>query len=128
MSTVKLEIQLSSQQLLQTVEQLDDTELEQFLSQVIILHTQRKSAQLLTGDVEVSLNHHYDPNCHSLNYYIPLITKTEKQMTEEEYRELLRLSEQIDQLQAHRFEYLADLANLHGISLTELMMSLGFQA
>lgn len=127
MSTIKLEVQLSSQELLQTVKQLNDTELEQFLSQVIILNTQRKSAKLLTGDVEKPLKNNPDSNWESLNYYNQLITKTDRKMTEEEYRELLRLSEQIDQLQAHRFEYLADLAHLHGVSLTELMFSLGFQ-
>ncbi|MEO3706635.1 hypothetical protein [Trichormus azollae] len=35
--------------------------------------------------------------------------------------------QQIDQLQADYLEYLADLANLHGVSLMALMQNLGFQ-
>lgn len=127
MSTVKLEIQLSSQELLKAVEQLNKSEFEEFVSKIIILHTQKKSAQLLKNEAEEFLHKNHNTDCDNHNYYNRLITKTEEKMTDEEYRELLRLSEQIDKLQAHRFEYLADLAHLHGVSLTELMKSLGFQ-
>jgi hypothetical protein len=69
-------------------------------------------------------NHHYiSGDNHS--YYNKLIARAEDNLTIEEYRELLRLSEQIDKLQAYRLEYLADLANLHGVSLMELMTILG---
>jgi hypothetical protein len=127
MSTVKLEIQLSLQELLKAVEQLIEPELEDFISQVIILHTQRKSAKLVEKEVQLFLKNNHDHGFESHSYYNQFIAKTETNMTDEEYRELLRLSEQIDKLQAHRFEYLADLANLHGVSLIDLMRSIGFQ-
>ncbi|MGM3304458.1 STAS/SEC14 domain-containing protein [Anabaena sp. WFMT] len=128
MSTVKIEIQLSSEVLLQAVQQLNQPELDQFVSQVMILHTQRKSASLLKEEVELFLKINNDLSCDNHNYHNKLITKTEEErLTNEEYGELLYLSEQIDKLQAHRLEYLAELARLHGISLTELMRNLGFQ-
>ncbi|NET01281.1 MAG: STAS/SEC14 domain-containing protein [Sphaerospermopsis sp. SIO1G2] len=120
MSTVKLELQLSSQELLMAVEQLNGPELEEFVSQIIILHTQKKSDLLLKQEQEKLLDIH--------NYYNRPNAKIAQTMTENEYKELLRLSEQIDKLQAHRFEYLTEIADLHGVSLTELMNSLGFQA
>ncbi|MBD2294850.1 STAS/SEC14 domain-containing protein [Anabaena sphaerica FACHB-251] len=128
MSTVKLELQLSSEELLKAVEQLNQPDLEKFVSQVIILHTQRKSAKLLKDEAESLLKNNQDVSCDAHSYYNQLLAKAdEENLTYQEYRELLRLSEQIDKLQAHRFEYLADLANLHGVSLMELMKSLGFQ-
>lgn len=128
MSTVKIELQLSSQELLRAVEQLNEPEFGEFVSQIMILHTQRKSARLLKNEAEEILHNNRNADCDSQNYYNRFITKTEENMTNEEYKELLRLSEQIDKLQAHRFEYLADLAHLHGVSLIELMKSLGFPA
>ncbi|MEA5554687.1 STAS/SEC14 domain-containing protein [Anabaena cylindrica UHCC 0172] len=128
MSTVKIEIQLSSEVLLQAVQQLNQLDLEQFISQVMILHTQRKSASLLKEEVELFLTINDDISSETHDYYHKLITTVEEErLTNEEYKELLYLSEQIDKLQAHRLEYLADLARLHGISLTELVQNLGFQ-
>lgn len=128
MSTVKLEVQLGSEELLKAVEQLHQQDLEKFVSQVIILHTQRKSAKLLKYESELFLKINQDISCDLNSYHNALGSRTdEENLTNEEYRELLFLSEQIDKLQAHRLEYLADLAHLHGISLTELMKNLGFQ-
>ena len=111
--------------MLKAVEQLNETELETFISQIIILHTQKKSGTLIHEEVELYHDHLENDNKNTY-YYSQLITKTQERMTFDEYKELLRLSEEIDKLQAHRFEYIAYLANLHGISLTELMTSLGF--
>ncbi|WP_413174402.1 STAS/SEC14 domain-containing protein [Anabaena azotica] len=128
MSLVKLEVQLSSEELLKVVDQLHQPELEKFVSQIIILHTQKKSANLLKDEVGFLLDNQHSMSSNTQNYYNQFLSKsTEENLTHEEYRELLRLSEQIDQLQAHRLEYLADLANLHGVSLMALMQNLGFQ-
>ena len=127
MSTVKLEINLSLQELLEAVKELSESDLEQFLSQLIILHTQRKSSKLLTGNhVDISLKNNQRTNHQNFNYYSQLANETTEKLAETEYKELLRLSEQIDQFQAHRFEYLVYLAHLHGTSLIDLMRSLGF--
>ncbi|WP_236556935.1 hypothetical protein [Calothrix sp. PCC 7507] len=48
-------------------------------------------------------------------------------LTNEEHQELLHLNEQIEQLQAQRIEYLAELARMRRISLTALMENLGIQ-
>jgi hypothetical protein len=46
MSTVKVEVQLSSDELLKAVEQLNQTDLERFVSQVIAIQAQRKALNL----------------------------------------------------------------------------------
>ncbi|MBD2690562.1 STAS/SEC14 domain-containing protein [Anabaena catenula] len=127
MSTVKLEVQLSLQHLVKAVEQLKQPDLEKFVSQIIILHAHKKADNLLKNEGELLLQTHQDIPSTFLNYHNKLIAKREEErLTDEEYRELLHLSEQIDKLQAHRLEYLANLALLHGITLTELVQNLGF--
>ncbi|MEH2191805.1 MAG: hypothetical protein V7K98_03945 [Nostoc sp.] len=57
--------------------------------------------------------------------YNELIAKREPEnLTNNEHKELLYLTEQIEQLQTQRIEYLADLARLRGISLTALMKTI----
>jgi len=46
MSTVKVEVQLSSEELLKAVEQLSQADLERFVSQVIAPQAQRKASRL----------------------------------------------------------------------------------
>ena len=61
-------------------------------------------------------------------HYNELLAKREAEnLTNNEYRELLNLTEQIEKLQAQRIEYLAELARLRGISLIVLMETLGIQ-
>ncbi|WP_016952755.1 hypothetical protein [Anabaena sp. PCC 7108] len=128
MSKVKLEVQLSSQELLKAVEQLKQQDLEKLVSQIIILQAHKKADTLLKNEAELFIHNNQDIPPTFLNYHNKLIAKKEEEkLTDEEYKELLYLSEQIDKLQAHRLEYLANLALLHGISLTKLMQNLGFQ-
>ena len=99
MSTDQVEVQLLSSELLKAVEQLNQSDLEEFVSQVIALQTQRKAASFSQAET----------------------------LTSDEHKNLLRLTEQIEKLQAQRIEYLAYLAQIRGISLTALMENLGIK-
>ncbi|WP_236556934.1 hypothetical protein [Calothrix sp. PCC 7507] len=55
MSTVKVEVQLSSEELLKAVEQLSQGDLERFVSQVIALQAQRKASSLPQVEAELLL-------------------------------------------------------------------------
>ncbi|MBC6431763.1 STAS/SEC14 domain-containing protein [Nostoc sp. HG1] len=128
MSIVKLEVQLSSDELLKAVEQLNQAELERFVSQIIILQAQRKASSLPQKEAELLLKINQGIPHDTQRHYNELITKREAEnLTTNEHRELLYLTEQIEQLQTQRIEYLADLARLRGISLTALMENLGIQ-
>lgn len=128
MSIVKLEVQLSSDELLKAVEQLNQAELERFVSQIIILQAQRKASSLPQKEAELLLKINQGIPPDTQRHYNELITKREAEnLTTNEDRELLYLTEQIEQLQTQRIEYLADLARLRGISLTALMENLGIQ-
>jgi len=61
-------------------------------------------------------------------YYDELIAKRQDEMlTPEEYKDLLRLTEQVEKLEAQRIKNLVNLAHLRKVSLTELMEYLGIQ-
>ncbi|MEH2363369.1 STAS/SEC14 domain-containing protein [Nostoc sp.] len=128
MSIVKVEVQLSSEELLKAVEQLNQPDLERFVSQVIALQAQRKAFILPQGEAELLFKINQGIPSDTQKHYNELIAKREAEnITNNEYRELLHLSEQIDKLQAQRIEYLAELARLRGISLIVLMEHLGIQ-
>jgi hypothetical protein len=128
MSTVKVEIQLSSQELLKAVEQLSLTDLEQFVSQVLLLQAQRKANSLPQAEAELLQTINQGIPSDTQKNYDELIAKRQAEtLTPEEHSELLRLTEQIEKLQAQRLESLAELARLRKTSLTALMENLGIQ-
>ncbi|QSJ17416.1 STAS/SEC14 domain-containing protein [Nostoc sp. UHCC 0702] len=128
MSTVKLEVHLSSEELLKAVEQLSQPNFEQFVSQVIALQAQRKASNLPQAEAELLLKINQGIPSDTQKYYEELIGKKEAEtLTSEEHIELLNLTQQIEKLQAKRIEYLSELARLRVISLTALMENLGSQ-
>jgi len=60
-------------------------------------------------------------------YHQLTLKRDAENLTNDEYKELLKLTEQIEKLQAQRVESLVDLARLRGITLTALMENLGIQ-
>ena len=128
MSTVKLEVHLSSEELLKAVEQLSLQDLERFVSQVIVLQAQRKASSLPQPEAELLLKINQGIPSDTQKHYEELIAKRESEtLTTVEHTELLHLTDHIEKLQAQRIEYLAELARLRGIALTALMANLGIQ-
>ncbi len=128
MSTVKVEVQLSSEELLKAVEQLNQPDLERFVSQILLLQAQRKASSLTQTEAELLLKINQSIPSTTQKYYNELIAKREAEnLTKNDYRELLNLTEQIEKLQVQRIEYLVELAHLRGISLIALTENLGIQ-
>ncbi|GAA6622354.1 STAS/SEC14 domain-containing protein [Scytonema sp. NUACC26] len=128
MSTVKVEVQLFSGDLLKAVEQLSQADLEQFVFQVMTLQAQRKARNLpqLEAELLIKINQGMPSDLQRL--YNELIAKREAEtLTVEEHQNLLQLTEQVEKLQAQRIESLAELARIRGISLTVLMTNLGIK-
>jgi hypothetical protein len=129
MSMVKVEVQLSSEELLKAVEQLNLSELEQFVSQVIVLQAQRKVTGLPQTEAELLLKINQGIPGNIQRDYKELIAKRDDEiLTEDEHQHLLQLTEGIEKIQAQRIENLAELSRLRGISLTALMENLGIRA
>jgi hypothetical protein len=113
MSTIKVEVQLSSEELLKAVAQLSQPDLEQFVSQVLLLQAQRKVTTLPQAEAQLLLKiNQYLPS-YTQKHYAELIAKRQAEtITPDEHSELLHLTEEMEKLQAQRMEYLAELGRL----------------
>lgn len=128
MSTVQVEIQLSSEELLKAVSQLSLSDLERFISQVLVLQAQRRANNLPQSEAELLLKINQGICLDIQKYYDELMAKLQAgTLTPDEHSQLLDLTQEIEKLQAQRIEYLAELARLRKTSLTALMENLGIQ-
>jgi len=125
---MKVEVQFSSEDLLKAVGQLSKSDLKKFISQAIAIQAQRTTSSLMQRESELLLKINQGIPLDIQQYYNDLIAKRDAELlTNDEYKELLRLNEQIEKQQVQRIEYLAELAGLKGISLNTLMENLGIQ-
>lgn len=128
MPTVQLEAQVSSEELLKAVGQLDDPELDRFLSRVLTLHAERRAPHLSAYEAELlqKINAGVPPDLEER--YDELIAKRRAEtLTADEHAELLSLTKQVEQIDATRLELLAELAHLRKVPLKTLIQQLGLQ-
>ena len=125
MPTVQVKAQLSSDDLLRAVKQLTRSELEGFVWQVIALQAQRKAAALSKKESELLIEINKGIPSDIQDRYDELITKRKAEtLTSVEYDELLRLTDQIEKLDAERMEFLKELSIIRRTSLPALMEKL----
>jgi hypothetical protein len=128
MATVEVRSQVSLDELLNGVAQLDTPALEHFISQVLTLRAKRiapsvpeKEAELLqqiNQGLPLDVQQHYDE----------LTAKRRAEaLTPEEHQELLALVDRIEQADAERVRALIELAQLRNVSVTTLMAELGIR-
>jgi hypothetical protein len=128
MSTVHVEARLSSEDLLKAIEQLETAEIERFVERLIDLKAQRSAPSLAPRETELLVKINRGLPADGVARYQELIQRRRSgSLSAEEYDDLLRLSDQVEQLDAERVEALAELASLQGISLSRLMTELGIQ-
>jgi len=121
-----VQAQLSFNDLLRGVEQLNSSDLKQFVSQVIAIQAQRQVPSMSRRESELLLKINQLVPYNIQKRYDELIAKRQAEtLTSAEYQELLHMTEQIERLEVQRLEYLAELAKLRQTSLTELMDALG---
>jgi len=122
---IKRNMRLSTDELLKAVGQLSQAGLEQFVSQIIKLRAQRQVHILSQPEAQllVKINQGLPPEIQKR--YDELIAKRrEESLTPDEYDELLRLSDQSENMEALRMQYLMELAGYRKVSVTELMKSI----
>jgi hypothetical protein len=128
MSQITIQTQLPFEQLIQTVEQLDSSELEQLIAQAIRVQNKRKVPSLSKEQSILlqQINQSIPPKLQER--YDGLITKRRADMlTDDEYQELLELSDRIEAIDVKRLGYLSELAKLRQTSLTALIQELQLQ-
>lgn len=123
MNTVQVAIQLSSDDLLTAIAQLDTSELEAFSIQINTLVAQRKS---LDNPEQQLLQKIHQPIPQTLQQKITsLLKKREAEiLTEEEHQEFINLTQYVETLNVDRITHLAALAKLRNQPLKQLMQDL----
>ena len=128
MSTTEIKPQVNLNEILAGISTLDVRELEAFFNKVGTMLAHRKTPHLTEREYQLlkEINKGLSPE-HSRKY-LKLIEKFQARTIEEqEQKELLRMSDEIEQAGVRRLEYLVELSKLRGVSLQELMNQLGIK-
>jgi hypothetical protein len=128
MSTIP--IQVSTEQLLQAVARLPDSELDAFVARVNALRARREVPRLSQDETALLLlinQARLEPGQQA--HFDQLVAKRQDEtISSEELQELSQVTDAIEQRDIERLEALRDLAQLRSITLPELMDSLGIKA
>lgn len=129
MSTVQIQAQLTTDELLKAVQQLNLNELNRFTSQVISLRAQRQAPSLPHKETTLlqKINRGL-PEKLQWRYHELIAKRQAEALTAKEYEELLDMTDQVENLEAERVQYLGELAKLRKISLSDLMQQLNIPA
>lgn len=120
---------MSLDELIQAANELDETELDRLLQQIVTLRAQRKAHALPTEEADLLDRINQGVPTDLRAEYRALRAKREAEtLTEGEHEQLIRISNQIEQLGVQRLEALATLAQLRQMALPVLMEDLGIQA
>jgi hypothetical protein len=125
MSVIRVEAQISADQLLKAVEQMSPPELEMFVSEVLKLRAQRQAPSLSSAESELLLKINQGISDGTQERLDELVAKRKNlALSEEELAELIQLTQEIERSDAERIKYLGELGQLRGRSLHEIMQDL----
>lgn len=129
MQAIHIEASVSPDDLLRAAEHLAPAELERFASQVVALAAHRRAPSLSRDETDLlqAINQGIPPEVRG-RYASLIARRREGTLTPEEHGELVRLGDEVEVMDARRAEHLARLARLRGVSLDEVMDSLGIRA
>ena len=126
MPTIEQEQRWSSEELLQEVSHLAPSDLDAFVTQVLVLRAERHAPHLSKEETTLLLK---------INRSLPQETWNRQQildkkrraetLTSEEQQELIQLNAEIEEDHSRRLSLLAELAQLRHTTLDEVMKSLG---
>lgn len=126
MTTVQVKSNISIDELLGGVSQLDTIEIEGLLSEISLLLAHRKSPSLPVTESALLQNIGKGlPDDIQIRYDELQRKLLAEQITTEEHQELLELIEIIENNDAERLRSLIELSQLRKVNLDELMIQLG---
>jgi hypothetical protein len=129
MAVIRVEAQVSTQQLLRAVDQMPTPQLERFVAQVLALRARREAPSLPAPEADLMLEiNEAVPGGLQSRYDRLVARRRDERLTSEELEELLRLTDEIEEREARRVAALAELARLRRMPLEGLMRSLGIPA
>ncbi len=118
--------EVSTTKLLQATANLSSLELENFVSQAIILRTKRHASSVSHDETELLLKINQGLPSRLQKRFDELAEKLQMEtMNAEEREDFLRLTNRIEKQDAQRIELLGKLAEIRQQSLDEVMRDLG---
>jgi hypothetical protein len=128
MATIQLEAQVTPEELLRAAAQLGSAELERFAERVFSLVAHRRAPSLSAEETELlqAINQGL-PAALRERYEALLARRRDETLTPEEHEELIALTFEVEALGVRRVDHLDALARLRGVSVTELLDSLGMR-
>jgi hypothetical protein len=125
MPTINIQADISVDVLVKAAEQLSETELRQFTSQVLALNAKRTAPSVTQEETELLLRINARLPEDVQRRYAGLIAKRDAEtLGDEEHEELLRLTRQVEAFDVARIEALSKLASRRGVTLSALMRQL----
>jgi hypothetical protein len=120
---------MSIDELIKAAKQLNETDLDQLLHQVVFLRARRQTQVLPEEESQLLLKINQGiPSDLRIHYQALRVKRETETLNDQEYEILIQLSNQIEQIGAQRLEALAKLAQLRRVSLLDLMETLGIQS
>jgi hypothetical protein len=130
MTVIRVEAQVSADQILKAVEQMSSQELETFVTEVLKLRAQREIPSLSVSESELLVKVNQGISDDMQGRFNELVAKrqrltlSDEELSDEELAELIQLTDEIEQLDAERIRHLGELGRLRGRSLSEIMQDL----
>jgi hypothetical protein len=125
MPTINIQADVSVDMLVKAAEQLSETELRQFTSQVLALNAKRSAPSITQQEAEILVHINARLPEDVQRRYDELIARRDAEtLGDAEYEELLRLTKQVEAFDVARVEALSKLALRRGVTLSALMRQL----
>ncbi len=114
------------QDLFSGVQRLDMRELKKFSEQVSLFYVQRKTPHLSARETELlqKINRGFPVSVWQ-PYKQLIVKRNDETLTEDEYQQLITLSDQLEEMNAERMGYLIELSQLRKQPLQKVMDDLG---
>jgi hypothetical protein len=121
-------IQIETEQLLNAALQLPREELERFIARLNSLRVQVSAPVLSEKETELFRKINCGlPPADAARMKALIAKRQDETITDEELQELIGLTDESERLNVERMQALAELAQLRGVSLTEIMTQLGIK-
>ena len=125
MPTINIQADISVDVLVKAAEQLSEKELRQFTSQVLALNAKRMASSVTQEEAELLLRINSRLPEDVQRRHAELIAKRDAEtLGDEEHKELLRLTKQVEAFDVARVEALSKLASRRSMTLSALMRQL----
>jgi hypothetical protein len=115
---------MTQQDLLQAASQLGLQELREFSAQIAAIYQERQSAEATTEEPLLAIVHRSLPPQTQQRWDELLEKRDAESLTTSEYKELLQLTEEVEDLNVQRIEAISQLAQKRGVDLRTMMRQL----